>query len=51
MILKKYVKKVMKKIDIIFFQSNNGEIINKLHEVEKNYDGLIINPRLLLILQ
>ena len=34
-----------KKIDIIFFQSNNeGEIINKLHEVENNYDGLIINP-------
>ena len=32
-------------IEIIFFQSNNeGEIINKLHEVEKCYDGLIINP-------
>ena len=32
-------------IDIDFFQSNNeGEIINKLHEVEKFYDGLIINP-------
>ena len=28
-----------------FFQSNTeGEIINKIHEVEKNYDGLIINP-------
>ena len=28
-----------------FFQSNNeGEIINKLHEVENTYDGLIINP-------
>ena len=32
-------------IDIDFFQSNNeGEIINKIHEVEKFYDGLIINP-------
>ena len=32
-------------IEINFFQSNNeGEIINKLHEVEKCYDGLIINP-------
>ena len=30
---------------INFFQSNNeGEIIDKLHEVEKNFDGLIINP-------
>ena len=28
-----------------FFQSNNeGEIINKIQEVEKNYHGLIINP-------
>ncbi len=28
-----------------FFQSNTeGEIINKIHEVEKIYDGLIINP-------
>ena len=34
-----------KDLEIIFFQSNNeGEIINKLHEVEKFYDGIIINP-------
>ena len=34
-----------KKIEITFFQSNNeGEIINKIHEVEKLYDGLVINP-------
>ena len=34
-----------KKIEITFFQSNNeGEIINKIHEVEKFYDGLVINP-------
>tara|TARA_B100000886_G_C20175070_1_gene387740 strand:- start:91 stop:528 length:438 start_codon:yes stop_codon:yes gene_type:complete len=32
-------------IEIIFFQSNNeGELINKLQEVETNYDGVIINP-------
>ena len=36
---------IEKKLETIFFQSNNeGEIINKLHEVEKCYDGLIINP-------
>ena len=33
------------KIDLFFFQSNNeGEIINLIQSVEKNYDGLIINP-------
>ena len=32
-------------LDIDFFQSNNeGEIINKIHEVEQKYEGLIINP-------
>ena len=32
-------------LEVIFFQSNNeGEIINKLHEVQNYYDGLIINP-------
>ena len=35
----------IKKIEISFYQSNNeGDIINKIHEVEKKYDGLIINP-------
>ena len=34
-----------KNLDVVFFQSNNeGEIINKLHEVEDHYDGLVINP-------
>ncbi len=34
-----------KSIKITFIQSNNeGEIINSLHTVEKNFDGLIINP-------
>ena len=33
------------KIDLFFSQSNNeGEIINLIQSVEKNYDGLIINP-------
>ncbi len=32
-------------LGIDFFQSNNeGEIINKIHEVEQKYEGLIINP-------
>ena len=32
-------------LEVMFFQSNNeGEIINKLHEVQDIYDGLIINP-------
>ena len=32
-------------IDLFFFQSNNeGEIINLIQSVEKDYDGLIINP-------
>tara|TARA_B100001057_G_scaffold481116_1_gene554769 strand:+ start:36 stop:473 length:438 start_codon:yes stop_codon:yes gene_type:complete len=34
-----------KKIEISFFQSNNeGEIIDKIHEVNDHYDGLVINP-------
>ena len=34
-----------KKLEIIFFQSNNeGEIIDKIHEVNNKFDGLIINP-------
>ena len=38
-------KGVEKKLEIIFFQSNNeGEIIDKIHEVNDNFDGLIINP-------
>ena len=36
---------IEKKIEIAFFQSNNeGEIIDKIHEVNEKYDGLIINP-------
>ena len=39
----KYLSKLKFKID--FFQFNNeGEIIDKIQEVEKKYDGLIINP-------
>ena len=32
-------------LEINFFQSNNeGEIIDKIHEVNDKFDGLIINP-------
>ena len=38
-------KGIEKKLEIIFFQSNNeGEIIDKIHEVNNKFDGLIINP-------
>ena len=38
-------KGIEKEIEIIFFQSNNeGEIIDKIHEVNDKFDGLIINP-------
>ncbi len=38
-------KGIEKKLKIIFFQSNNeGEIIDKIHEVNDKFDGLIINP-------
>ena len=38
-------KGLEKKLEIIFFQSNNeGEIIDKIHEVNDKFDGLIINP-------
>ena len=34
-----------KKLEIVFFQSNSeGEIIDKIHEVNDKFDGLIINP-------
>ena len=34
-----------KKLEIDFFQSNNeGEIIDRIHEVNNKYEGLIINP-------
>ena len=38
-------KGIEKEIEIVFFQSNNeGEIIDKIHEVNDKFDGLIINP-------
>jgi len=38
-------KSLEMKLEIVFFQSNNeGEIIDKIHEVNNNFDGLIINP-------
>ena len=33
------------KLDLDFYQSNNeGEIIDKMHQVHNKYDGIIINP-------
>ncbi len=33
------------KIKCVFFQSNHeGELIDKIHSVEKEFDGIIINP-------
>ena len=38
-------KGIENKLEIVFFQSNNeGDIIDKIHEVNDGYDGLIINP-------
>ena len=32
-------------LECVFFQSNNeGDIIDKIHSVDKGYDGIIINP-------
>ena len=32
-------------LDLDFYQSNNeGEIIDKMHEMHNKYDGIIINP-------
>ena len=45
--IKKQCEEIGEKIDlkVDFFQSNNeGEIINKIHDVENSYNGLIINP-------
>ncbi len=45
--IKKICQEIGKNLNfnIDFYQSNNeGEIINKLHEVHDKYDGLIINP-------
>ena len=44
-VIKLHITLKEKNIQISFFQSNNeGDIIDKLHEVEKSFDGLIINP-------
>tara|TARA_A200000113_G_C8736839_1_gene313430 strand:+ start:342 stop:779 length:438 start_codon:yes stop_codon:yes gene_type:complete len=43
---KKCIEKAYKcNLKIDFYQSNNeGEIIDKMHEVDISYDGIIINP-------
>ncbi|WP_042271951.1 type II 3-dehydroquinate dehydratase [[Clostridium] dakarense] len=44
--LRKYVKDEFKDdVDIEFFQSNHeGYIIDKLHEANEEFDGVVINP-------
>ena len=38
------LKNTFPEVDLIYYQSNvEGEIINKLHEVGFNYDGIILN--------
>lgn len=39
------VKKEFPNIDFTFYQSNiEGELVNKIQDVDKNFDALIINP-------
>lgn len=39
------LKKKFPAIDLEYFQSNNeGELLNKIHEVGFSYDAIIINP-------
>lgn len=41
-----YIKKEFDgRVEIEFFQSNHeGDIIDKLHEANENFDGVVINP-------
>ncbi len=39
------LKKEFPKVSVTFYQSNlEGDLVNKIHEANKVYDGLIINP-------
>jgi 3-dehydroquinate dehydratase II len=39
------IKEEFPKISFNFFQSNlEGELVNKIQDADKNFDGLIINP-------
>ena len=39
------LKKKYTEVELSYFQSNNeGELLNKLHEVGFDYDGIIFNP-------
>jgi 3-dehydroquinate dehydratase-2 len=43
--IEKLLKKEFKEINFSFFQSNlEGEIITKIQQAEKEFDGMIINP-------
>ena len=39
------LKKMFPDVELHYFQSNNeGELLNKIHEVGFSFDGIIINP-------
>ncbi|MEG2983433.1 MAG: type II 3-dehydroquinate dehydratase [Peptostreptococcaceae bacterium] len=43
--LENSIKKTFDTIEIEFFQSNHeGYIIDKIHEANNNFDGIVINP-------
>jgi 3-dehydroquinate dehydratase-2 len=43
--IEKLLKKEFKEINFSFFQSNlEGEIVTKIQQAEKEFDGMIINP-------
>ncbi len=39
-----FVEGYFKKVDLVFFQSNHeGEIIDKIHEADSEFDGIVLN--------
>lgn len=43
--LRKLIESNFPDTEFVFFHSNlEGELVNKLHEANNNYDGILINP-------